>query len=303
MFLVGACRDRPLRFLPSRYTLTPLALALLLAAALLHAIWNVLLKLAGERYMVTWWALVISALCGLPWLVLGASELGGVWGHVVASAAVEAVYFAVLATAYGNGDFSLVYPIARGTAPAFLAIWAAIWLGETPSTGGFLGLALIVSGLMLAGSSALLGSGRRTHAGSIALALGVALCISIYSVIDGAAVHQAPAGPYTVAVFALTALMLAPLMLFRYGGRRLVHALHLGWKRMALIGILTIVAYSMVLVAYSIAPVNYGGAIREVSVVFGALIGWRWLREGFGRVRVLGALLIFAGTLVVALAG
>ncbi|HEU5090612.1 MAG TPA: hypothetical protein VFT99_24330, partial [Roseiflexaceae bacterium] len=97
--------------------MTPLALALLLAAAVLHAIWNVLLKLAGERYMVTWWALVISALCGLPWLVLGASELGGVWGHIVASAAVEAVYFAVLATAYGNGDFSLVYPIARGTAP------------------------------------------------------------------------------------------------------------------------------------------------------------------------------------------
>jgi drug/metabolite transporter (DMT)-like permease len=282
---------------------TPLAFALLLAAALLHAIWNVLLKRSGERYLVTWWALVISAACGLPWLVTGVGGLSGVWWLALASAAVEALYFGVLATAYGSGDFSLVYPVARGAAPAFLAIWAALWLGESPSEFGLLGLALIVGGLMLAGSSALIGSGRRAHGASIALALAVALCISVYSAIDGAAVRSAPAGPYTVLVFALTALMLAPLMLARYGPARLAGELRLRWRTMAVIGLLTIVAYSMVLAAYSIAPVSYGGAIREVSVVFGALIGWRWLREGFGRVRIAGALLIFAGTLAVALGG
>ena len=136
-----------------------------------------------------------------------------------------------------------------------------------------------------------------------AAALTVACCISIYSVIDGAAVKIAPPIPYTVAVIGASALMMTPVVLARYGRQAVLAEWRANWPQIVLVGILTLVTYALVLQAYALGRVSYAGAVREISVVFAALVGWRWLGEGFGGWRVTGALLIFAGILVIATAG
>ena len=127
------------------------AILLLLLGAVLHTTWNLVIKQAHDKYMVTWWIVVIgglASLLALPFTGLPPREL---WGFAAASVLVEAVYFLALSSAYKDHDFSLVYPIARGAAPALLALWSFLFLGERPTRGGMLGLALIIGGLLVVG--------------------------------------------------------------------------------------------------------------------------------------------------------
>jgi drug/metabolite transporter (DMT)-like permease len=278
---------------------------MLLVAALLHAGWNLVLKRAGDRLVVTWWALVVGSALAAPLLLVREPIPAAVWPYALVSAAVEAAYFALLALAYDQGDFSLVYPVARGAAPLLLAVWAVLFLGETPSAGGAAGLLVLALGLAVVGGSGLLGGGglRTASRVSVAMALTVALCISLYSAIDGAAVRRADPLSYTVVVFALSALVELPLVLWRPGFRSVASTLRLRWPAIALIGALTLASYALVLSAYAVAPVTYGGAIRELSIVFGALAGWLWLGERFGALRVAGAAVMVAGIALIAVWG
>jgi drug/metabolite transporter (DMT)-like permease len=139
--------------------------------------------------------------------------------------------------------------------------------------------------------------------GGIGAAIGVALCISIYSVIDAAAVQLMAPAPYTVLVFGLTAVLVTPAVLLRYGYHSVVVVWRAHWKGICLVGILMLLTYMLVLQAYTLAHVSYVGALREVSIVLAALTGWLWLKESFGTIRTIGALLIFLGMLVIAAAG
>lgn len=281
------------------------ALGLLITAAALHAGWNLLLKQAGHKQIATWWALVAGSLLFLPLLLVAPAAPLRVWPYAIASGFFDAAYFVILAAAYNTSDFSLVYPIARGTAPALLAVWAALFLHQYPRAGGLLGLAVLLLGLVVVGGSAWWAVDRPGLAGAsgLGLALAVAFCISVYSAIDGAAVRIASPVAYTVLVFGMTAVFVTPVVYARYGWRALLAEGRGQWPRIGLVGCLTLVSYMLVLGAYARAPVSYAGAIREVSVVFGALAGWWWLGEGFGAVRIAGALLIFGGIFVIALAG
>ena len=145
------------------------ALILLIVAAALHTGWNLLVKRAGEKQIFTWWAMVVGVACFAPLLAFSAPLPAAIWPYVLASALVETIYYLALLRAYTIGDFSLIYPLARGAAPAFLALWAALFLGERPHAGGMAGLALLLVGLLLVG-----GAARRAalREGSVALALG-----------------------------------------------------------------------------------------------------------------------------------
>ncbi len=283
----------------------PIALALLLVAALLHAGWNLFVKRAGEKQVFTWWGLVVGSVCFAPLLLMSQSFPLRIWPYVIFSALVEGAYYIILTRAYEHGDFSLVYPMARGAAPAFLVVWAVLFLGERPGPAGFVGLALLVLGLVIVGGSTWW-SLRKTTAlrtSGIVLALSVALCISIYSAIDGAAVHIVAPLPYTVLVISLSTVFITPVILVRYGGRAAVAEWRANWLRIVIVGILMMLSYMLVLQTYAIAHVSYAGAIREISVVFAAFIGWRWLGEDFGLLRLLGASVIFVGILVIAIGG
>jgi drug/metabolite transporter (DMT)-like permease len=281
------------------------ALVLVLAAAAMHTGWNVLVKRVESKQVFTWWALLIGSFAYLPLLTLHTPIPAKIWPYALSSAFVEAAYYLTLTRAYTHGDFSVVYPVARGVAPALLAVWAMLFLGERPQPAGIVGLALVLGGLLVVGSGQWWSQpqGVSRHSGGVGPALSTALCISIYSVIDGAAVRIMAPAPYTALVFGLTSLCIAPLVLRQYGYRSVVTVWRTAWLRILVVGILTLLTYMLVLQAYAIAPVSYVGALREVSIVLAALAGWRWLGESFGAVRTIGAIVIFCGILVIATAG
>jgi drug/metabolite transporter (DMT)-like permease len=281
------------------------ALLLVLVAAALHTGWNFVVKRVADKHVFTWWALVIGALLYLPLLTQGLPIPATIWPYAIASALVEAAYFMALIHAYDRGDFSMVYPIARGAAPAFLAAWGTLFLGESPQPFGIGGLVVLLIGLMVVGGGSCWAQRRiaTLSASGIGAAVGVALCISIYSAIDGAAVQLMAPAPYTELVFGLTAVLVIPAILGRYGYHTAVAVWRAHWKAIVGVGMLMLLTYMLVLQAYTVARVSYVGALREVSIVFAALGGWLWLKEGFGAVRSIGAALIFAGMLIIAVAG
>jgi len=129
------------------------------------------------------------------------------------------------------------------------------------------------------------------------------LLISIYSVLDGIAVKQTAALPYVVVLFICVPAFTSPLIFKLYGWKKLKDELSAHSLTLAAIGVLTIGAYSLALWAYSISPLGYAGSIREVSVVMAAYAGWQFLGEKFGGWRILGAVIIFAGIMAIALLG
>ena len=281
------------------------ALGLLLAAAMMHTTWNLLVKRAKEKQIFIWCSLLVGTIIFSPLLLTSPLFLVSTWPYLISSALVEAIYYITLIRAYENGDFSLVYPMARGAAPAFLLIWATFFLGERPRFFGLIGIALLVFGLIIVGGKTWW-TLRKTSGFSksaLALALGVACCISIYTAIDGAAVHYVSPLPYTVLVIALAAILITPAVVMRYGNTAIADEWRANWIRITLVGLFTLLAYILALKAYTIARVSYAGSVREISVVFAAFVGWRWLGESFGAIRLVGAIFILAGILVIAFAG
>ena len=280
------------------------AITLLFGSAFLHTSWNLLLKQAGEKYIATWWAILLGSAVFLPFLFFTGLPAREVWFLLAVSVLVEAGYYVALSTAYRDADFSLVYPLARGTAPALIAIWSLLFLGEKLTMGGLVGLGIIILGLLVVGGSNLFQHRRaKPHFRGVALSLLIALFISIYSTIDGAAVKHTAAFPYAVMIFFLAPVLTSPLVFQHYGWSVLREELTAHWVRILAIGLLMISAYLLALAAYSMAPVSYAGAIREVSVVLGAMAGWRFLGERMGGWRLTGSVVIFCGILVIAIAG
>jgi len=193
--------------------------------------------------------------------------------------------------------------MGRGTAPALIAVWAAIFLHERFTIGGLTGIVIIIAGLVTVGGSDVFQVHGKPKTRGVLLALLLAFLISIYSVLDGMAVKQTNALTYVIVLFTCVPAFTSPLIFKLYGWKRLWDDfLAHGWI-LAAIGVLTIGAYSLALLAYSISPLGYAGAIREVSVVMAAYAGWQFLGERFGATRVLGAIIIFAGIMVIALWG
>ena len=281
------------------------ALGLLLVAALMHTTWNLFVKRAKDKQVFIWCSLIAGVIIFSPLLFTSSLFIVSIWPYLLSSALVEAIYYITLIRAYENGDFSLVYPMARGAAPAFLLIWATLFLGERPRFFGLLGIALLVFGLIIVGGKTWWTLRKTTvfSKSTLALALGVACCISVYTAIDGAAIHHISPLPYTVLVIALTVLFITPAVVMRYGNTAIVDELRTNWIRITIVGLFTLLAYILALKAYTIARVSYAGSVREISVVFAAFVGWRWLGESFGAMRLIGTMFIFAGILVIAFAG
>ncbi len=280
------------------------AILLLLVSAVLHTSWNLLIKQSEDKYIVTWWMVTIGGIFALVALFFTGLPPRAMWPFALVSICVEAAYFVTLSYAYHDNDFSLIYPVARGSAPAFLALWSFLFLHEKLTGGGMLGLAFIIGGLLVIGIHTL----RQAHVTHLhfkgaAVAVFIALLISIYTTIDGAAVQNGFALPYVMSMFAFVPIPITPFIFREYKWARIKMALVKQPIRVPLAGVLGVLAYLMAVFAFSIAPVSYAGAVREVSVVLGALAGWWFLKEKMGGVRLLGAIVIFAGIVVIAVFG
>lgn len=281
-----------------------LAIALLLTSAALHALWNLILKQSPVKYIAMGWQVIISGTLSFFALFFTGLPPRSMWLFALISMILEAVYFVLLSFAYSDHDFSLVYPVARGAAPALVVLWSILFIHEIPSIGGFIGIATIILGLIIIGATSFLQphDGKPQFKG-IAIALLIALIISVYTLIDGFAVKHGPALPYGLSMFALVPILTTPVIVHHYGWEQFRTASQKQPARLILIGFLGVIAYLFALFAYSLAPVNYSEAIREVSVVLGAFAGWQFLGEKMGKVRILGAVVIFAGIFLIAVFG
>jgi drug/metabolite transporter (DMT)-like permease len=271
------------------------ALGLLLIAAFLHAGWNWRLKQARQRTLVMALALGLSSVVAWPVLLWIPLPQGEQWLWVLASGTLQALYVALLSRAYAVGDFSLIYPVARGAAPLFLCLWSQVWLRENLSPQGMAGILVLGGGLAILGLPSLLQSNQPNRGLALALALLVALMISGYTVVDGWAVHRMPTSSYFVAQWTLSALLVLPPLAFRLGSRALKECLKQEWPSVLAVGFGSALAYFLALCAYSLSPVAYAGAVRELSVVLAAWMGWRWGGEGGGGLRLAASVLVFLG--------
>ncbi len=281
------------------------ALLLVFTAAIMHTAWNFLVKRVTEKQVFTWWTLIAGWLLYFPLIWIDWPIPPAIWPYAIISALVEAAYFVALVRAYEHGDFSLVYPIARGAAPAMIAVWALLFLGEQPGVWGTAGLTVLIIGLTVVGGAGIL-TGRgavKVSAESVPTALFLAFCISVYSAIDAAAVRMMPARSYAALVLVITSIMLAPILYSRYGTRAILAGFRKYPVRIFAVAFVMPVAYILVLNAYKLTKVSYAAAGREVSVIIAALAGWLLMGEEFGPIRTIGAALIFFGIMIIAVSG
>jgi drug/metabolite transporter (DMT)-like permease len=289
----------------------PAALALVLAAALLHAVWNIIAKrsggdnrfsLIGSLQLVVLWAPV-----GL-WFGWDAVPLWTwrEWACVAASAVVHLVYFSTLLRGYRVADLTVVYPVARGTGPLLSATGAVLLLGEHLGVLGTAGVAGIALGVFLiAGGPGLWAKAhdpaQRTRV-RLGLAYGTATgaLIAGYTLVDGYAVKVLLVSPILVDYIGnvLRLPFLLPIAWRDPVGLR--EAWRTQWKHALAVAVLGPVAYVLVLYAMTMAPLSHVAPAREVSMLFAALIGGRLLGESDRGLRLAGAACIALG--VVALA-
>ncbi len=264
-----------------------------LAAALLHAIWNVLLKSSADKELDT--AAIslgagVLALAALPWLPAPA---GASLPWLAASAAVHIVYFSALAGAYRWGDLSFTYPIMRGGGPALVALIAAFALGERLAAPEALGVALICAGV-LAFASGRVGD-PATLRRALAYALGNAVVIAAYTLIDaqGARASGAPVS-YAMWFFVANGIAVPAWFYFRRGSALPAYAARYWWRAM-IGGACTLGSYAVALWAMTRAPVALVAVLRETSIVFAAALGALFLGERFTRRRALATAAVLAG--------
>lgn len=198
------------------------AISILLISAVLHTIWNLLIKQSEDKYIVTFWMVTFGGAFALVALFFTGLPPREMWIFAVISVCVEVAYFITLSYAYHDNDFSLIYPVARGAAPAFIALWSFLFLRESLNMGGIIGLAFIIGGLVIIGFNALTQAHvTHVHFKGVAVALFIALLISIYSTIDGSAVKNGYALPYVMAMFALVPFVISPFVFRQYGWARI----------------------------------------------------------------------------------
>ena len=287
--------------------LDPGVLALVLLAALCHATWNSLVKAGADKLVMQ--TLVIAtpgAVCLFltPFVSFPAAEG---WAYLAASTAVHMFYYTALIYAYEHGDLSQVYPIARGSAPALVAVFAWLFAGEVLSLPEIAGLAILSLGIISISRLAQLlgraGTARPGELKAVVFALLTALTISSYSFFDAMGVRSAgTTSGYIVWKFFVGALPLLAFALWRRRGR-LAESFRPYLVKGIGGGLFSGLAYGIIIWALAIAPMAHVIALRETSVIIAAFIGTRLMGEPFGRHRLAAACAVAAGAAVLSLAG
>ncbi len=288
----------------------PIALALVLTAALLHAIWNIVAKKAGGNHHFALLSVLITVALWTPvalWFGIDEWQHWGLaeWAVLSASALVHVLYFTVLLTGYRKSDLTVVYPVARGSGPLLASLGAVLVLGERITLLGGLGIVAACGGVFLiAGGPRLFRGGddeshRKAIAGIRWGALTGAL-IAAYTVIDGYAVKVLLIGPVLVDYVGnlLRVPILATTAVRDWQG--FVDASRAQWKHALVVAVLGPLAYILVLYAVTMAPLSHVAPAREVSMLFAALIGGRLLGEGDRALRLAGAAFIALGVIALA---
>jgi len=292
--------------------MSPTAIALVLVAALLHALWNIAAKKAGgdDRF-----ALFSGSLLVVIWAPIGLWAAWGVvpawgwreWGVVLASALVHLVYFQVLLRGYRVSDLTVVYPVARGTGPLLSSMGALLLLGERLGLAGAAGMLAVSLGVFFIAGGASLWTKAHDPAHRTRVRAGLrwgaatGALIAGYSLIDGYAVKVMLISPLLVDYFGN--LLRLPFLLpaaWREPAA-LLSLWRAQWRHALVVALLGPIGYVLVLYAVQLAPLSHVAPAREVSMLFAALIGGKLLGERERGLRIVGACCIAAGVVALAL--
>lgn len=282
--------------------MTTLALALVLASAFAHATWNFLAKRSDDTWAFTWAFNVVAAIVYLP-IAIATS-----WAHppslgalslILVTLALHVAYFNLLAASYARADLSIVYPVARGTGLLLIPIGAALFLGERIAPTGAISIGVIFLGVLTVhsrgkGRAALIGLTRLPRSTGSVLAALTGVVIASYSLWDKHALGQLSPIVLDAGIFVGLAVVNLPYALARKR-RALVREIESNRRAIVAAGILSPLAYLLVLTALTFSQVSYVGPTREIGIVVGAILGAHSLKEPHSSNRILGSLLIVAG--------
>jgi drug/metabolite transporter (DMT)-like permease len=276
---------------------TPLIVALVLLAALLHASWNAMAKSGGSPQFSIASYRLISAICCLPLLFLFPIPLAESWPMLLVSTLIHTLYYYTLSRSYRSGDLSQVYPLFRGLAPVLVVLGAALLANEYLAPGAMLGIALVSAGLI----SITFVGGAIGKIPPLALRWGLAtsVLIAAYTVADGMGVRVA-GNPFSYIIW-LFVLEPIPIGLWLLATDRSGWFSYMRAKPVKICaGALAAAgAYAMVIYAMGVAPMGMVSSLRETSVIFAALIGTFLFREPFGRQRIIAATLVCCGVVLI----
>jgi drug/metabolite transporter (DMT)-like permease len=278
----------------------PYAVAIVLFAALLHSLWNALLKNSGDKRLTTIMITTAAGLIAAAVLPFLQAPAPASWPYLIASSCTQVAYFALLAAAYHEGDMSHAYPLMRGTAPLIVASVSASVIGESLSGGEWLGVALISAGVLgLAWRRAAHGV---PHRAATALALANAVVIAAYTLIDGLGVRrsQAPAA-YTLWIYVLAGSVMLAWTLLRRPKEFRQYLRGRLWLGLAT-GAGTVTSYGLALWAMTLAPVALVAALRETSIVFATVVSVFVLKERITPQRLVATAMIAGGAIALRLA-
>jgi len=286
---------------------TVAALLLVVGAAVLHAGWNALAKRAGEPVLFLWWVGVVASGFYAPIALAALAREGfraAATPFVVGTVILHALYFFSLGRAYAAGDFSLVYPIARGLGVALVPMAAFVLFDERLSPLGTLGVILVAAGIFLVhrGLRGRPGAGPPAprHRSGTGWALATGVLIAAYSLLDRAGISRISPLAYIWLMEVGSCVLLAPVAVARRD------ALRGEWRRnratIVAAALMSPTAYLLVLFAFQLSKTGYVVAAREMSIVLSAIIGAAWMNEGAGARRLAGAAVVLAGVACVALA-
>jgi drug/metabolite transporter (DMT)-like permease len=273
-----------------------MALSLIVIAAFVHVIPHVAIKRADDRNAFVWWMLLGNAVLYSPLLLIEVPRTRVAWGIIIASGVIETVYLLAISRAYALGNLSVVYPIARGSAPLFLLVASIAFLAERPTAYGIAGIVLISVGIYGA-----LGGGLPSGA-ALGWSLLSGLMTATYTTVDKVGIQFVQPLVYIYLVLVVTAVIYTPIVLMRRG--RGLEARATPWLRIFIAAVTMPLAYALVLTAMRLGmPASYAGSLREMSVIVAAAIGIGFFGEPVTRARVAGACSIAAGIALIALRG
>jgi drug/metabolite transporter (DMT)-like permease len=275
---------------------SPIGLTVVIAvlgAAVLHAVWNAIAHGVADRLIG--FTLIGAACTGGGAITVAAAGLpsGRAWPFVIASAIVHVAYTLLLLLSYQLGQFSQVYPLARGTSPWVVAVVATTVLGQSLPAAELAGVLIISAGLI---SVVFLGS--RAPLNALGAAFGTGLMIACYTVLDGVGVHRGPLLAYIGWLFLLQGPALPLLALVRRG-RDLPAQLHPSLAVGLTGGMVSMAAYGLVLWAQARGALAPIAALRETSIIIGAIIGAIFFGERFGYKRAVASAIVVLGIILI----
>ena len=269
---------------------------LIFFAALLHALWNIIIKSLNNSLVGIAVKVFFQSIIFFPIIFIVQPPQGLTWFYLVCSSILHSIYFILLGNMYNRGDITVIYPIARGCAPVFVTIISLIFLQDSISLVGIIGIITVSFGLVLLSLESFK---IEMNIKIIGISLFIALIISIYTFTDGAGVRSADmASTYIVWNFFLGGWISIGYVFFR-NKKELFELQLMDLMYILLATIISFTAYAIIIWSMKHVPIGFVSSMRESSIIFASLIGYYFLKEKIGYIRLLSGFIFFIGVYLI----